>query len=146
MTTPTHVIAGMIIGKITGNYPTALIGALAMDLDHSISYFKHGELFNPKKFWKTVTDPRDPYGDQRNILHSIWAFVFISSSMMLINFKLGLIFSAAYLSHLILDALDTADYYPFFPSKKIYIKGPLKYFSKQEIGLMVCLSIIYLFI
>ena len=64
-----HLFAGLIIGCLSGNYLVALIGALFLDLDHLWVYAKHGILFKPKKLWKAIINPKDPYGNQRNLLH-----------------------------------------------------------------------------
>lgn len=142
MTLPTHVLAGLIIGKLTGDFPTALIGSLAIDLDHTISYFRHGILFKPRKLLKAAFNEVDLWGDQRNFLHSIFSWLAVSALLLIFNFKLGLVFSIAYFFHLVLDALDGADFYPFFPFKKILIKGFIKYYSKQEIIFDICLILI----
>ena len=55
-----HAAAGLIIGKVTNNYPIALVGSLVIDIDHLVPYVKHKVIFNPGKFWKTVTDPSLP--------------------------------------------------------------------------------------
>ena len=139
MTIPTHVLARIKIRKITGDFPTALAGSLAMDLDHTISYFRHGILFKPRQLWKAIHDEADPWGDQRNFLHSIFSWIVISIVLLTINFNFGLVFSIAYFFHLVFDALDSADYYPFFPFREFVIKGFVKYFSKQEIIFDICL-------
>src|SRR3989344_8464640 len=109
MTLPTHVLAGLIIGKITGDFPTALAGSLVMDLDHTISYFRHGILFKPHQLFKAIHNESDLWGDQRNFLHSIFSYVGISVLLLAINFNFGLVFSIAYFFHLVFDALDGAD-------------------------------------
>jgi len=142
MTLPTHVLAGLIIGKITGDFPTALAGSLVMDLDHTISYFRHGILFKPRQLFKAIHDEADPMDDQRNFLHSIFSWVVISILLLTINFNFGLVFSIAYFFHLVLDALDSADFYPFFPFRIFVTKGFVKYFSKQEIIFDFCLILV----
>lgn len=47
-------------------------------------------------------------------------------------------------SHLFLDFLDSAEYWPFYPLKAVNIRGPIHFFSKQEIILDVILIIIFL--
>ena len=147
MTLPTHALAGLIIGKITGDFPMALAGSLVVDLDHAISYFRHGILFKPRQLFNAVSDEEDPWGDQRNFLHSIFSWVAVSALLLIINFNFGLVFSIAYFFHLVFDALDSADFFPFFPFKKIVIKGFVKYYSKQEIifdiGLAIFLIILW---
>ncbi len=69
-----------------------------------------------------------------------WAI--ISIIIFLIDFRIGIIFSLAYLSHLILDLSDNADFYPL----KFNIKGPIKYFSIQEVILTLILLIVFILI
>jgi membrane-bound metal-dependent hydrolase YbcI (DUF457 family) len=142
MTLPTHVLVGLIIGRITGDFTTALVGSLVMDLDHAISYFRHGILFKARQLLKAISHEEDPWGDQRNFLHSIFSWAAISAVILFINFQIGLVFSVAYFFHLVLDALDGADFYPFFPFfKKVVIKGFVKYYSSQEIIFDICLML-----
>jgi len=139
-----HLAAGLIIGKLTGSYILALCGALFVDLDHLISYAKNGIIFDLKKLWKTITDPKDPFGSQRNFLHSFifWILVFLIFA----NSKAGFIFSLGYLSHLILDVLDGSDFRLFYPLSKINIKGPIGYLSRRELVLTLFLFIIFFII
>ena len=127
---------------MTGDFPTALAGSLVMDLDHTISYFRNGILFKPRQLFKVIQDEADPWGDQRNFLHSIFSWVVIFFLLLTINSNFVLVFSIAYLFHLILDALDSSDFYPFFPFNKFVIRGFVKYFSKQEIIFDVCLILV----
>jgi len=143
MTLPTHALAGLIIGKITGDFPSALAGSLVIDLDHTFSYFRHGILFKPGKLLKVISDEADPWGDQRNFLHSIFVWIAISTLFLIFNYKLGLVFSIAYFFHLVLDALDGSVFYPFFPFKKILMKGFIKYYSKQEIVFDIFLILVF---
>ena len=113
-----------------------------MDLDHIISYFRHGILCKPRKLFQAISDEADPWGDQRNFLHSIFSWVISSPILLVINFKFGLVFSIAYFFHLVFDALDSADFYPFFPFRKFVIKGFVTYYSKQEIIFDICLVLV----
>ncbi len=146
MTLPTHILAGLVIGKLTGNYSLSVAGSILIDVDHVFSYVKNGVLFKPKKFLQTVFNKDDPYGDQRFLLHNVLVFLLISGVVFLINHQIGFVFGLAYLSHLILDALDNSDYFPFFPNKKMNIRGPIKYFSKQEFFVMIFLGVVFLLI
>ena len=137
-----HLAAGLILGKSFENYTPALIGALVTDLDHIIPYIQHGILFNPKKFWKTVTDAKDKYGNQRNYLHNIIVWAIISVPVIIFDFKIGIVFSLAYLSHLFLDLLDSSDFRPFYPMD-LNLKGPIEYLSKSEIFITLILFLIY---
>ncbi|OIP56031.1 hypothetical protein AUK13_01800 [Candidatus Kuenenbacteria bacterium CG2_30_39_24] len=113
-----------------------------MDLDHTISYFRHGILFKPRKLFKAISDETDLWGDQRNFLHNIFSWLVVSFLLLVVNFNFGLVFSIAYFFHLVFDALNSADFYPFFPSRKFVIRGFIKYYSKQEVVFDICLILI----
>lgn len=143
MTFPTHILAGLIIGKLTGDYTAALTGSLVMDVDHFFSYHRHGVLFKPGRMIRHSLTAEDPLGNQKNIFHSVQAWIIASLLAMALNMHFGLIFSLAYIVHLILDALN-GDMYPFYPYKNFYIEKPLiRYLSKQEGVLAFCLTIIF---
>jgi membrane-bound metal-dependent hydrolase YbcI (DUF457 family) len=143
---PTHLVAGMIIGKLTGDYTTSILGSILMDLDHLFSYYQAGILFNFRKLFNMVTSRANSKIPQRNFFHNIFFCLFLSIIILLINFKIGLIFFAAYILHLVLDSLDDSNYYPMYPNKKISLHGPIKYFSKQEIVIVFVLILIFFII
>jgi len=138
-----HIAAGLVLGKLTGNYYAALAGALFLDLDHMIVYARHKVLLSPRKLWRAVTDPQDPYGNQRNIFHSLIGWLLILMITVLGFGEAGFIFSIAYLSHLVLDFIDGSDFYPLFPFSSLNFKGPIAYFSKAEICLAAALFMIF---
>ncbi|MBP7740888.1 metal-dependent hydrolase [Candidatus Woesebacteria bacterium] len=142
MTFPSHLLAGLIIGKITGDLPTAIAGSMIIDLDHTISFFRHGVLFKPRQLYGVMRDEIDHRGDQRHFLHSIFSWLVISILLLLINFDFGLVFSIAYFFHLVFDSLDTVGFYPFFPFTKFVLKGSIKYSSNKEIIFDIYLIII----
>jgi membrane-bound metal-dependent hydrolase YbcI (DUF457 family) len=141
----THLVLGLILGKLFGSYSFALIGALIPDIDHIFPYIRHKILFHMKKLWKTITASKDKYHDQRNYLHSLFIVIPVTIIMLVLNYSLFLVFSLAYLSHLFLDSLDNSEFYPFYPIKK-KILGPIKYFSKTEFIITFGLFIVYLVI
>src|SRR3989344_1312471 len=146
MTFPTHILAGLIIGKLTGDYTAALTGSLVMDADHLISYHQNGILFKPKRILQESLTEKDPWGSQKNIFHSVQAWLLVSLLLVSINAHFGLIFSLAYLVHLILDALHR-DVYPFYPYKKFKIQKPIiRYLSKKEAILGVTLLLAFLIV
>lgn len=116
---PTHIIGGLLIGKITGNYIPALIGATLIDLDHVVVYAKYGLLLKLKKILCIAFNKEHLDEYQRGFFHSIFALVPICFISFLINFDFALSFSLGYACHLLFDASDNADFYPFFPWKKI---------------------------
>ncbi|TSC66361.1 MAG: hypothetical protein G01um101477_116 [Candidatus Doudnabacteria bacterium Gr01-1014_77] len=143
MTTATHVALGLIIGKVTNNYGLAIALSVGPDVDHFISYAKHGILFSPTKLLKATTDAEDPWGDQKSFLHNVFVWLGISIIAIAINQRIGLIISIAYLGHLVLDALDNSLFYPFYP-KKFCIKGPIVYNSLNEYVFLFILLLIYI--
>ena len=143
MTFPTHILAGLTIGKLTGDYTAALTGSLVMDLDNLLSYNRHGILLKPKRMFRESLTEADPWGDQKNFLHSVQSWLIISFLIAAIDLRFGLIFSFAYLVHLILDAM-TGSFYPFYPYKKFYIKQPIiRYLSKKEAVLGMTLLLMF---
>jgi hypothetical protein len=146
MTFPTHILAGLIIGKLTGDYTAALTGSLLMDADHLISYYRHGILLRPLRILKESLTEDDPWGDQKNYLHSVQSWFILSLLVIALNVHFGLVFSLAYLVHLILDAM-TGSFYPFYPHKRFYIKKPLiRYLSKSEAVLGVGMLLVFIVI
>jgi membrane-bound metal-dependent hydrolase YbcI (DUF457 family) len=139
-------MAGLVIGKLTGEYALAVTGAAFLDLDHLMTLARHGLLSTPRKFLKAILDRDDPYGDQRYIFHNFLVFVCITLILVYMNTVMGFIFGAAYASHILLDGLDNSDYYPFFPNKKINIRGPITYFSKQEFVVFSVLTLVFFLI
>jgi len=146
MTLPTHLAFGLIIGKLTGNYPLAIAAAIAVDVDHLVPFARTGALWNPRKLWRIMTDRTDPLGTPRYILHNVFIAAAISVSSFFIDATFGLIVSLAYASHIFLDAIDDTIYYPFYPNTNINIRGPLKYFSEHEVALLVVLLGIWQYI
>ena len=139
MTLPTHLVFGLIIGKVTGNYPLAVLAAIAVDVDHIVPFAKSGALWSPRKLWHVMKDRTDRFGTPRYILHNVFVATAMCIGAFIINTQFGIIVSLSYLSHLFLDAIDDTIYYPFYPNTSINIRGPIEYFSKQEIALVVVL-------
>lgn len=145
MTLPSHILLGGVIATVTGNPVVAIAVSVLIDLDHLVSYAKSGVLLSPKKLWKTVTDKNDPYGDQRGYLHNFFVAGLVCVAVWFLFPLVGLTFMLAYLGHLFLDALDTSDYWPLYPSKKINMQGFIDYYSKQELFVILLLLLILLY-
>lgn len=139
----THLALGLIIGKITGNYQAAILGSLLLDLDHLVPVFKDRAKFSFKKFWKKTKDYKD---NSRNYFHSVFAWLFFSIIICLIDYEFALVFSLAYLGHFLLDALDNSPFYPFYPFKKVNIYGFIPYYSREELFLNIALFFIFIII
>ncbi len=146
MTEPTHLVTGLLIGRITGNYAAALSGSLVVDLDHFVSYYRHSLISKPRKLLKVMMDEKDQWGDQRNFMHGIFSWIVGSGLLMLINFQFGFVFSIAYFSHILLDAIDGADFWPYFPFQKLNLKGPIGYGSRREAVFCSILFLILIFV
>ncbi len=140
---PTHLAAGLIIGKLTGNYGASLFGSVFMDLDHLLAYYRAGILFKFKKVFAVIAGRANINIPQRNYLHNILFFCLAAALALMLNFSAGLIFGAAFALHLVLDSLDNSNYYPFYPNLKINLHGPVKYFSKQEFIITFVLLLIF---
>jgi membrane-bound metal-dependent hydrolase YbcI (DUF457 family) len=139
----THLAAGLIVGELTGNYWAAIIGAIVVDLDHLLPYYRKNILSKPRELWKTVTSAEDNIGRQRNYLHAILVWLLLSTIVYLVSEPIGLAFSLGYISHLVLDALDNYGLPLFYPNA-IRIKGPIRYLSSYEYVLTSVLLIVFL--
>lgn len=140
-----HLVAGLIVGKITNDYPLAMAFSLFAEVDHAIPFIKHKIIFSPKKLWSAMTDPLDPFDNQRNYLHSFFTLGISSLIIYLIDSRVGTIFFLSYLSHLLLDLLDGSDFYPIYPFKFNY-HGPINYYSKGEMVFTLALLALYFLI
>lgn len=142
----THLAAGLIISKLTGNYNVSLLGSVIMDLDHLIAYYRTGILLKLKKILIATAGKADIGIAQRNFFHNIIFCLLVSAMVSAINLSAGLTFGAAYVCHLILDSLDSEKYHPFYPNLKINFRGPIKYFSRQEFIFTFVLLLIFFII
>ena len=124
-----HVVVGLLIGKLTGQWALAVLGATIMDLDHLVSYSQHGLLRRPGRLWKALIDPRDPYGDQRGVFHNV--FLWAIATAFLYRTPWGVAFCAGWFSHLVLDAFDASDARLFWPLRW-NVRGPIPYGSRAE--------------
>lgn len=143
---PAHIVTGLIIGKLTGQYVPSVVAAVAVDIDHLFVYIRNGVFKNLRIFVHTVTSSDDPYGGQRNWLHNVVVWIAISCVLYLFLHSIWFSLALGYASHLVLDALDGADYYPLYPWKGLNIRGPVGYFSKTEIITTIVLVVVFLLV
>ncbi|MDD3711267.1 MAG: metal-dependent hydrolase [Patescibacteria group bacterium] len=137
----THLALGLIIGKISGDYSAALIGSLAIDIDHMFPAMREKRFLNIREYWKRSRS----YADSgRSYFHGIFALIFFSVILYFFDPRFALIFSIAYLGHFFLDALDNSDFMPFYPLSKFNIKGFIPYFSKQEFVFSLILFLVFI--
>ena len=149
MTIPTHVAVGLFVGMVTGHPLVGVLASILIDLDHFVIYARHGVLKSPKLFWKIVSNNEDPYGGQRWWLHSLLVAIPLS---VVVWFAIPIwapVLILSYLGHILLDILDSADYWPLFPFKKWNIRGPIRFFSLQEFficGLFIMSTLFIVFV
>lgn len=140
-----HLLAGLLFGKITGNYWLAVLVSVGIDFDHILHFFKSGSYKNLKKFYALATDESDPFGSPRTFLHNFFGLAVISGLAFLISFNVGFIVLISYLGHLFMDLIDSSDFKPFYPYGPVF-NGPIKYFSKGEVAFDLILVIIFILI
>ncbi len=144
MTTPNHLALGLIIGKVTGNYTLAVSTSVLLDVDHFLSLYKHGALKSWKKFWKVDTNPEDPWGDERGVLHTLLSvFVVTSLCLFLFNPIIALTWFLAHFGHIFLDYISDSDSWVFRPFSNFKTRGFVPYYSKYEILFFVFLMGIF---
>lgn len=146
MTLPTHAVTGLLIGTLLGHPTLGLVVGCFPDIDHLYSYVKHGYLKNWRTFYRHAFGKDDVTGDQRNILHNILIVLLLCLVIFFVLPELFTVVSFAYISHIILDAIDTSDYFPLYPSKVINIKGFLDFYSYKEGILFSILLLIQLLV
>jgi hypothetical protein len=142
----THLLFGLIVGKISGNMLLVAIGAVLVDFDHIYAFIKSGIIFYPRKLWESVFSAHDPYGEVRTVAHSLLAWIIVTIAVMLVNKEIGAFISIGYLSHLMLDAIDGSDMELMFPLRG-HIRGPVVYNSRAEYLINVVLvAVLFIFL
>ena len=142
-----HLALGLIIGKATGDYPTAIISSTALDLDHIWPHARNkvfsGFSFRKtwiKKFWHATTYDGD---SSRNYLHSLFFLGAIFGIIAIFSWQTALIFALGCLGHLFLDTLDNTDLHIFYPFKFLNTIGFIRYYSKTEFWVTTGLFAVY---
>ena len=147
MTIPNHLALGLIIGKVTGQYEVAIATSLLIDCDHFVSLHKHGVLKSWKLFWETSTNEKDPWGDQRGVLHTFLSvFIVGIVSYLLFSFSLFSALMLSHFGHIFLDLFSRSNSFPFRPFSSIRIKGLIPYYSRYEVLFFLLLMCIFYFL
>jgi len=142
-----HLLLGILLGMIFGNYFFFILGSILPDLDHAYIILKN-KLFSFKKIIKTIKyEKRFNIRYKTFLFHSIFGLILFSLIVYLFS-KTGVIyFGVAYLLHLLIDWIDLDEKYFLYPLK-IKFKGFLPIWSKFEkiltIILIIIITIIYL--
>ena len=77
-------------------------------------------------------------------MHNVVVWFVISTVLYIAFDSVGVAIALGYASHLVLDALDSADYYPLYPWKRFNIRGPVGYFSKIELYFTLLLFLVFI--
>lgn len=142
----THLLFGLFLGKLLGSVLLVAIGAVIVDVDHIYIFIQRGLIFYPRKLWHAMFTPHDPYGTQRTVAHSLFAWIIVTIAVSLVNKQYGAMISIGYLSHLMLDAIDSDEMQLMFPLKG-HIRGPVIYNSQVEYLIDVILvAVIFVFL
>ncbi len=126
-----HLLFGIILGKFTGNYFYAIIGAILPDIDHIYIIIKN-KLYSLNKIIDSIK-----YEKKYNIkyktpfMHSISGLILFTSIIFLIDKQNYFIIAISSFSHLILDWPDIDKKYFLYPIKTEF-KGFLSILSKTE--------------
>ncbi len=140
-----HPLIGLILGKKFSHTISFVAGSVLPDIDHLAVLIKNKH-FKPREIFYAMKNEKE-YGENYKTpyTHSLLAWLVISLALLIINKNIGVAFSIGYLSHLILDIIDTDEKQLFYPLKK-KIRGFLPVFSIFEIISTVILLIIYIVI
>lgn len=142
----THLLFGLFLGNLLGNMLLVAIGAILVDIDHIYVYIQRGVIFYPRKLLASLFSPHDPYGTQRTVAHSLFAWLIVTIAISLVNKQYASLISIGYLSHLLLDAIDSDELRLMFPLKG-NIRGPVVYNSEVEYIIdVVLVAVLFIFL
>jgi membrane-bound metal-dependent hydrolase YbcI (DUF457 family) len=127
----THLLFGIFLGQLMGNIPLVTIGSIIVDIDHIFVYILYGVIFSPRKVINALTSPHDVYVESRTQIHSLLIWLVFTLIVFAIDRSIAKFLSIGYLSHLILDSIDTQGLKLVWPLKGV-IKGPVVYNSQME--------------
>ena len=140
MLTSSHLLLGLIIGKLLNHPFMVALGAVVIDVDHIYAYYMRSRSTSLRELFHINLIPDDHLG-LRSFFHTLIGWSITSALLMMANYEFGLYFSIGYLSHLFLDALDGSNLYLFYPLD-INILGPITYNSYAEYLLNICFLIL----
>ncbi|MEM3126475.1 MAG: metal-dependent hydrolase [Candidatus Woesearchaeota archaeon] len=145
MLTLTHIVFGLLLGKITGNMLYVLLGSTIIDLDHYFQFKKEGALKSWKKFWQRCWHPPAGKTAKHPIVHSLTGWLIFMNVALLINQESAIYFGLGYLGHLLLDLFDTSQKRYFWPLNFIH-KGPLKFNTLTEYIIIAIIVLLLFFL
>ena len=140
-----HLLLGIILGAIFGNYFFFILGSIFPDLDHPYIIIKN-KLFSFKKIIKTIKyEKRFNLKYKTFLFHSLLGLVLFSSIVYLFSKTGAIYFGIAYFLHLLIDWIDIDEKYFLYPLK-IKFKGFLPIWSRFKKILTIILIIIAIII
>ncbi|MBI4144008.1 metal-dependent hydrolase [Candidatus Woesearchaeota archaeon] len=140
-----HLIFGVILGKILGNYFFFILGSVLPDVDHLYILFKN-RFFSIKKIIGSIKFEKKFGVEYKTpLFHSILGLVLFSTIVYFFNNQKALYFAIAYLLHLLIDWLDIDEKQFLYPVRIKY-KGFLPIWSEFEQVLTILLLILLLFL
>jgi len=112
-----HLLLGIILGKIFGNYLFFILGSIIPDLDHIYVIIKN-KLYSLNKIINTIKY-EDKFGIKYKtpLFHSALSLLTLSLIVYIFNSSGALYFGSAYLLHLLIDWPDIDEKYFLFPVK-----------------------------
>jgi len=142
-----HLILGLILGKVLGNFWFFLLGSVFPDIDHVYIVVKNG-LFSWNKYIDSIKNEKK-YGIRYKtaFVHSLFGLVVFSLIVSLFDLYGGIAFAFAYLLHLLIDWIDIDEKYYLYPNKTKF-RGFLQIWNNFEkiitVIALIILVIIYL--
>ncbi len=140
-----HIILGLVLGKLFGDYTFFILGSLFPDIDHIYVILKN-KLFSIKKLILTVRY-EEKYGlnYKTPLVHSFFGLILSTGIVyFLFGTSASRNFGLAYFFHFLLDWPDIDIKYYLFPLK-IKFKGFLPIWSRFE-QIVTCFAILLLVI
>ena len=137
----THILFVMFLGHMMGNISLVTFGAIIVDIDHLLGFWMSGILFSPRKVWRAMSRPHDPFGEHRTPMHSLLMWIVFTMILFALAPDVAKFISIGYLSHLMLDAVDSDKLQLLWPLKG-NIMGPLVYNSELEYMIDVILVVV----
>ncbi|MBI4441307.1 metal-dependent hydrolase [Candidatus Woesearchaeota archaeon] len=140
MLTSSHLLFGLIIGKLLNHPFMVALGAVVIDIDHIYAYYMRSRSTSLRHLLHINLIPDDFLG-LRSFFHTTIGWAITTALLMAVNYEFGFYFSIGYLSHLFLDAMDGSNLYLFYPLN-INILGPITYNSYAEYLLNICFLVV----
>ncbi len=137
-----HLLLGILLGNISGNYFLFILGSIFPDLDHLYILLKNrikiNKIVDSIKFEKKYN-----LKYKTPLFHSLLGLLIFSGIILLFSTKNALIFATAYFLHLLVDWMDIDEKEYLYPAK-VKFTGFLPIWSKTEQALTITLLIVLL--